>query len=103
MTAGELPPPGCPHLGSQPDAAAATDRPRWEAGVPPFLSPALPPIHRRRPWMRNAAHRTCDQSCAAAAGSKPRGEEWENCGTSTANKRAAKMKALRNADRSAFA
>src|SRR5581483_12492677 len=73
-----------------------------EAGAQSCQSPE-PPCRRHMPWTRNSAHCTSGRSVVAGAGSKQRGEESENSGTSTTDKRAAGMMALHNVGQWVFA
>jgi len=63
----------------------------------------LRPCPRRMPWRQTAAGCTFDRSCAAAVDWGQREEGCQNGGTPTTNINAARMMALRIADRSVFA
>jgi hypothetical protein len=88
---------------SPPAAAVASDPPTRADGARWCRARAPHSCHRHKPSRQTAVRCTFGRSGVAAAWKAPREEEWESCGTSRSNKRAARMKALRNADRSVFA
>ena len=87
--AGELARPDHPGSRSPPDDAAEAHLAPLADASPPYLSPAHPQVHRRKPWRRIFARNITGQSGVSARNSTQREEGSGNAGTSTENTRAA--------------